>query len=70
MELSFDADTVERFARGIWGLLNFIVLIVYLRWQGEHSSVRDEPNAKPPDLLRRPLRTDLAVRPNFKVATE
>jgi hypothetical protein len=54
MELSFDADTVERFARGIWGLLNFIVLIVYLRWQGEHSSVRDEPNAKPPDLLRRP----------------
>ena len=54
MELSFDADTVERFARGIWGLLNFIVLIVYLRWQGEHLSVRDEPNAKPPDLLRRP----------------
>ena len=52
MELSFDAGTAERFARGVWGLLSFIALIIYLRWHGDHSSARDEPIAKPPDLSR------------------
>src|SRR5215469_6261915 len=41
MELSFDADTAERFARGVWGLLSFIALILYPRWQGDHSSARE-----------------------------
>jgi len=50
MELSFDADTAERFARGVWGLLSFIALC----WQGDHSSARDEPIAKLPELVRKP----------------
>jgi hypothetical protein len=33
---------------GVWGLFSFIVLIVYLRWQGDHSSARDEPTDSPP----------------------
>jgi len=45
MELSFDAGTAERFARGVWGLLSFIALIIYLRWQSDHTSARDEPSA-------------------------
>jgi hypothetical protein len=36
---------------GVSGLLSFIGLIVYLRWQGVHSSTRDEPTAKLPELL-------------------
>jgi len=51
MELSFDAGTAERFARGVWGLLSFIALILYPRWQGDHSSARDETLAKPPELV-------------------
>ena len=43
MELSFDAGTAERFARGVWGLLSFIALIIYLRWQSDHSSTTQEP---------------------------
>ncbi len=38
---------------GVWGLLSFIGLIAWLRWQGVHSSARNEPTAKPPELLRR-----------------
>ena len=43
MELSFDADTAERFARGVWGLLSFIALIAWCRWRGtpEHQQ-KDE----------------------------
>jgi hypothetical protein len=33
---------------GVWGLLSFIALILYLRWHGDHSSARDEPIAKLP----------------------
>jgi len=36
------------------GLLSFIALILYLRWHGDHSSARDEPIAKLPDLSRTP----------------
>jgi hypothetical protein len=32
---------------GVWGLFSFIALIVYLRWQGDHSSDRDEPADSP-----------------------
>jgi hypothetical protein len=34
---------------GVWGLLSFIALILYLRWYGDHSSARDEPTTKLPD---------------------
>jgi hypothetical protein len=30
---------------GVWELLSFILLIIYLRWQGDHSAARDEPEA-------------------------
>ena len=56
MELSFDAGTAERFARGVWGLLSFIALIIYLiylRWQSDHTSARDEPISLLPELVRR-----------------
>ena len=57
MELSFDAGTAERFARGVWGLLSFIALIIYLliylRWQSDHSSTTQEPVAKLPELVRK-----------------
>jgi hypothetical protein len=33
---------------GVWGLLSFIALIIYLRWQGDHLAARDEPIAKLP----------------------
>jgi hypothetical protein len=57
MELSFDAGTAERFARGVWGLRSFIALIIYLliylRWQSDHTSARDEPISLLPELVRR-----------------
>ena len=57
MELSFDAGTVERFARGVWGLLSFIALIIYLliylRWQSDHTPARNVPIAKLPELVRK-----------------
>jgi hypothetical protein len=30
---------------GVWELLSFILLIIYLRWQRDHSAARDEPEA-------------------------
>ena len=48
MELSIDLGTAERIALG---LLTFIALILYPRWQGDHSSARDETLAKPPELV-------------------
>jgi hypothetical protein len=53
MELSSDAGTAERFARGVGGLLSFIALIIYLRWQSDHTSARDEPISLLPELVRR-----------------
>jgi hypothetical protein len=53
MELSFDAGTAERFARGVWGLLSLIALIIYLCWQSDHTSARDEPISLLPELVRR-----------------
>jgi hypothetical protein len=46
------SDPASLVCTGVWGLLCFIGLILYLRWQGDDSSARDEPIAKLPDLLR------------------
>jgi len=37
MELSLDLNTAERIVWGAWGLLSFILLIVYLRWVGSRA---------------------------------
>ncbi len=34
MEFSLDLVTAERLIWGAWGLVSFIMLIVYLRWKG------------------------------------
>jgi hypothetical protein len=39
--------------RGVGGLLSFVGLIAWLRWQGDHSSARDADIAKLPELLGR-----------------
>jgi len=48
------SDPAVLICAGVWGLLSFIALIFYLRWQGDHSSARNEPIAKLPELLRKP----------------
>jgi hypothetical protein len=41
MELIVDVNTAERI---VWGLLSFIALIVYLRWEGPwEDQKKDEP---------------------------
>jgi hypothetical protein len=42
------SDAALLVCTGVWGLLSFIALILYLRWHGDHSSARDEPIAKLP----------------------
>ena len=42
----------------VWGLLSFIALILYLRWQGDHSSARDEPAGAGAQALRGGLSTN------------
>ena len=42
------SDPVVWLCSGGWGLVSFIALIVWLRWEGIHSSV---PITKVPDLL-------------------
>jgi hypothetical protein len=37
----------ERIAWGVWGLLSFIVLIVWLRWEG---TPEDERKVRPPEV--------------------
>ncbi|MGA8694615.1 MAG: hypothetical protein WB689_12385 [Xanthobacteraceae bacterium] len=40
--------TVESIAWGAWGLLNFIALIVWLRWMGTwEDQKKDEPHKGP-----------------------
>ena len=48
------SDAAVLVCTAVWGLLSFIALILYLRWHGDHSSARDKPIAKPPDLPRTP----------------
>jgi hypothetical protein len=38
---------------GVWGLLSFVGLIIWLRWKGVYPSEGDEPIAKLPELLRK-----------------
>jgi hypothetical protein len=47
-------DPVVLVCSGAWGLFSLIALIAWCRWQGVHSSARDEPIAKLPELLARP----------------
>jgi hypothetical protein len=42
------SDPAVLVCSGVWGLLSLIALIAWLRWQGDHSSARDEPIAKLP----------------------
>jgi hypothetical protein len=46
MELFQDLNTTERIA---WGLLSFIALIVYLRWEGPW---KDQKKDEPPELRK------------------
>jgi hypothetical protein len=48
------SDAAVLICTGVWGLLSFIALILYLRWHGDHSSAHDKPITKPPDLPRTP----------------
>ena len=46
MELSLEA--AERIAWGAWGLLSFIVLIIWLRWEcPREDQKKDEPPEEP-----------------------
>jgi hypothetical protein len=41
-------STAERIAWGAWGLLSFIVLIIWLRWEGPwEDQKKDEPHEGP-----------------------
>jgi hypothetical protein len=42
------SDPAVLVCSGVWGLFSFIGLIVYLRWQGDHSSACDEATDNPP----------------------
>jgi hypothetical protein len=46
MELSIDPETAERIARGVLGVLSFIALIVWCRWEG---TPEDQRELTPPD---------------------
>jgi hypothetical protein len=48
------SDAALLVCTGVWGLLSFIALILYLRWHVDHSSAGDWLIAKPPDLSRTP----------------
>ena len=48
MELSIDPGTAERIAWDAWGVLSFIALIVWLRWEGTwEDQKKDEPPPEP-----------------------
>ena len=54
MELSHLMRVQQKDLLGVvWGLLSFIALIIYLRWQSDHTSARDEPISLLPELVRR-----------------
>lgn len=40
-------STAESIAWGVWGVLSFIFLIVYLRWVGTPEEQKDEPPEEP-----------------------
>ena len=47
------SDPAVLLCNGIWGLLSFIGLIAWVRWEGVHTSARNEPVDKLPELLRK-----------------
>ena len=51
MELSGESEmTTAEIARGVWGVLCFIVLIVWLRWEGTRENQRE---VTPPEVPKR-----------------
>jgi hypothetical protein len=61
MELSIDPGTEERIAWGACGVLSFIALIAWCRWQG---TPEDQREVTPPELPKRerpstPLNTNV-----------
>ena len=61
MELSIDPETAERIAWGACGVLSFIALIAWCRWQG---TPEDQREVTPPELPKRerpstPLNTNV-----------
>jgi hypothetical protein len=42
--------TLPCWCSGVWGLLSLVGLIAWLRWQRDHSSVRDKPHREAADL--------------------
>ena len=46
------SDAAVLVCTGVWGLLSFIALILYLRWHVDQSSARDEPIAKLPGAIK------------------
>jgi hypothetical protein len=47
------SDPAVLLCSGVWGLFSLIGLIVWLRWQGDHSSGRDVSMTKLLDLRPR-----------------
>jgi hypothetical protein len=56
MELSIDPRTAERIAWGAWGVLSFIALIVWLRWEG---TPEDQKKDEPPQVPKKENRQTL-----------
>jgi len=50
MELSIDPETAERIAWGAWGVLSFIALIAWCRWEGTPEHQRE---LTPPEVPKR-----------------
>jgi len=51
MELSVESEmTTAEIARGVWGVLCFVALIVYLRWEG---TPKDQGELTPPEVPKR-----------------
>ena len=48
-------STAETIAWGVWGLLSFIALIVYLRWEGP---LEDQKKDGPPEVSKRQAEND------------
>jgi hypothetical protein len=42
--LCSSSDPAVLVCSGVWGLLSLVGLLAWLRWQRDHSSVRDKPH--------------------------
>jgi hypothetical protein len=49
-------STAERIAWGVWGLLSFMALIVWLRWEGP---LEDQRQVTPPEV---PKERDVRIK--------